>query len=482
MLLKKVLEEDDLSYKSRFKKYFESYHSCFEVYRNNVREQAWSYTIGLLQASKGQGNMERIEEQLDLPYHQYQHFLTNSPWSYEALIKRVGEDVNQVMMEASYQKSLKLSSEETYSSKTGLIIDESSHVKKGKKSVGVSRQYAGSVGKVDNCQVGVYASLVNGHHSSLIDERLYVPNCWIEDKARCNKAGIPKLNQVYKTKPVLALEIIKEAISNKISFDWVGGDGLYGHNYELCSGLDELKVLFVLDVHKNQSIYLKKPTIYLPTKNTGRGRPPSRYQTQDKPINTQDYLKTIEDKRVFWKKLKIRKTTKGWLKAWVHCIKVWVWDKKEATARRRILIIRKTIGRNKEITDTKYTLSNGKLEEYTIEAFAFFQAQRYWVERNFDDAKNELGLSDYQVRKWKGWHHHHAIVIMAMVFLLKERVDHQVKYPLMSLADARKMVCVLIVQTIIKPKDPIQEQITRMNIRHRKRKKSIDWYYKDNAH
>jgi len=446
--------------------YFSKYTSSFAVYRNNVSEQAWSYLQGLLKLEKGKGNMERMDEQPEgLPYHQYQHFLTNSPWSAEDLIAELGKDAGQ-LMELEKKKNGK---------PTGLIIDESSHLKKGKFSVGVTRQYAGTIGKVDNCQVGVYASLCNGKRSTLIDERLFLPKKWVEDEERCEKAGIPLSHIVSKTKPVLALEMIDKALANNILFDWVGGDGLYGHNYDLCAGLDFRKLLFVLDIHKDQHIYKEEPKIFLPEKKSGRGRTPTTYQSLAEAQRIDTFDKEL-DKDV-WKKIKIRKTTKGWLYAWVYCGQVWVWNGKESKARKRTVVIRKTIGRQGEIVDTKYSLSNGSLEEHTVEEFAFFQAQRYWVERNFDDGKNELGMSDYQVRKWKGWHHHHAIVLMAMLFMLKEQIDKELDYPLMSLADARKMVMVLIAQSIVIPQSPVKEEIKRMKNRHFKRKKSTDWYF-----
>lgn len=421
---------------------------------------------GLLAQEKGKGNMERIEEQPEgLPYHQYQHFLTNSPWSHEGLIEKVGRDASEVMAleKAKTGKA------------TGLILDESSHLKKGIHSVGVSRQYAGTIGKVDNCQVGVYASLCNGKRSTLIDERLFLPKAWIEDEERCERAGIPPAHMIYKTKPVLALEIIDKALSNNIAFDWVGGDGLYGHNYDLCSGLDLRFLLFVLDVHKDQNIYLKEPVIFLPEKKEGRGRTPSNYKSLASAQRVDEFEKDLP--KTAWKKVRIRKTTKGWLYAWMYCGTVWVWDGKEEKARKRSIVIRKTLGKHGDIVDTKYSLSNGTLEEYSVEDFAFFQAQRYWVERNFDDGKNELGMSDYQVRKWKGWHHHHAIVLMAMLFLLKEQIDKEIEYPLMSLRDARKMVVVLIAQSIIEPQSLVDQEIHRMKNRHFKRKKSTDWYF-----
>ncbi|MFT5914329.1 MAG: hypothetical protein ACI81T_000816 [Bacteroidia bacterium] len=116
-----------------------------------------------------------------------------------------------------------------------------------------------------------------------------------------------------------------------------------------------------------------------------------------------------------------------------------------------------------KVTDTKYSLSNdGSLVDSQKENLAFRQAQRYWVERNFDDGKNELGMSDYQIRKWKSWHHHHAIVLMAMLFMLREQIDQEVHYPIISLHDARKMAIVLIAQTIIEAQNPVEQEVERM--------------------
>ena len=115
---------------------------------------------------------------------------------------------------------------------------------------------------MDNCQVGVYANLCNARRSTLIDERLFLPKDWVKDEQRCKKAGIPPEHIVHKTKPVLALEMVDTALRNKVLFDWVGGDGLYGHNYELCRELELRLLLFVLDVHKDQQIYGQEPDIF----------------------------------------------------------------------------------------------------------------------------------------------------------------------------------------------------------------------------
>ncbi len=443
---------------------FGGYQKYFKVYRRDNSNQAYSYMNGLLQCERGKANMERMEEEKEgLEYHRYQHFISNSPWDDRAVIAQVGQDLSSLLEQKRGDTG----------QKTGLIIDESGHLKSGTKSVGVARQYSGVAGKVDNCQIGVYASLVNGEHASFVEERLFLPKQWIESEARLNEAKVPLANRQYKTKPELALEMIDSLLALEVNFDWVGGDGLYGHNYELSKGLDERFLLFVLDVHKDQHVYLEQPLIYKPKKQAGRGRTPTKLKTQEVPLRVDKYKKKLEDQD--WERIKIRKTAKGWLKAWVHTKTVWIWDGKEEQARKRVLVIRKIEN------DIKYSLSNGLEEQYSKKEFALFQAQRYWVERNFDDAKSELGMSDYQVRKWIAWHHHHAILFMAMLFMLKERIKQSRKFPLMSVRDARIMVTTLIAQTMIATEPEMLRQINLMKKRHIKRKRDIDRNFNRNG-
>jgi SRSO17 transposase len=371
--------------------------------------------IGLLKCERGKGNMERIEEKMgDIEYHQYQHFISNSPWDHRPVLDRVAYQGDQIMV----QERLK------HKVPSGLIVDESAHLKRGSKSVGVARQYAGVAGKVDNCQVGVYVSLCTGTRSCLIDERLYLPERWSSDAHRCQAAGIPETARGFKTKPQLALEMIDDAQEKGIYFDWIGGDGLYGNTPELTRGLDERNLLYILDIHKDQHIYLSEPTIAVPERVPGqKGPTPTRLKADVPSIRVDKYAAGLARRQ--WQKVRIRKTTKGWLKAYVHVQTVWVWDGEEEAARQRTLIIRQDINQEDKKSEIKYSLSNGALEQYTPEEYAYFQSQRYWVERDFQNAKSELGMSDYQIRKWPAWHHHHAIVFMAMLFMLQERIDHE---------------------------------------------------------
>jgi len=152
-------------------------------------------------------------------------------------------------------------------------------------------------------------------------------------------------------------------------------------------------------------------------------------------------------------------------------VDVWVWDGQEDQARGRTLVITKTQDKKPKI---KYSFSNGKSDQYTNKEYAYFQAQRYWVERTFDDSKNELGMSDYQIRKWIGWHHHQSLVMLAALFLLKEKIESETEFPLMSIRDAR----ILIIIELFGTKEQYDKRLEQMKIRHYNRQKDIDKYYR----
>ena len=187
-----------------------SYNDSFRVYRMSSTRTAIEYVSGLLCCEKGHENMERMVEKVtDSDYKRYIHFLSVSNWS--------AQDVNLITMKGSDKaiKEQKLKS----GLPTGFTIDETAHLKKGDKSVGVARQYAGIIGKVDNCQVSVHASLSNQKYCTLVGTELFLPKEWIDDKARCQQAGIPLEERKYQTKPELAFKLIKRAIDARVGFD-----------------------------------------------------------------------------------------------------------------------------------------------------------------------------------------------------------------------------------------------------------------------
>ena len=385
-------------------------------------------------------------------YKRYIHFLSVSAWSYD--------DVNNATLKGADQA---LRAQKKISGKpTGLIFDETSHLKKGNKSVGVKRQYAGVSGKVDNCQVSVHISLSNDSFCTLAGTSLFLPQEWARDPQRCKAAGIPIADRKHQTKPELALALVKNAIAQDVEFDFVGGDGLYGHNAELTRALDRLPgILYVLDVHKDELAFLEEPTLIIPPKKASKGRTPVLRQPDITPIQLQKYVSSLSDSDFTVEK--VRKTAKGWKQVQVHTVTIWHWDGKEEKARKRTLVI--TRGEK-----LKFSFSNGEKQTYTNKEWAYFQCSRYWVERCFDDCKNELGMSGYQVTGWLAWQHHMALVMMASLYILRMKIKAQEELPLLSVRDAR----LLVIATLFGTQKEVDSCMEQMEFRHQQRQRDID--------
>ncbi len=437
------------------------YQSYFRTETNYATKLPELYISGLLTTERGKRNIERIHEEIDMEgdgYQQLQQFITDSPWDARQLITAVGQEISKLYAQKpGYQIN-----------DVGYIIDESAHLKKGKMSVGVARQYAGVVGKVDNCQVGVYSSLVYQTHNALINTRIFLTERWTEDPIRCDQAGIPEDERDYKTKPQLAFEMLKADIEAGVMFGWIGGDGLYGHGYDLSNNIDDLGLTFLFDIHNDQHVYIDEPSIFLPEKKPGPGREPTLYITEAETTKVRDCMSKLEDSD--WHEVEVRDTVKGVLKLSMHIQQVWTWDGEEEQARLRTLII----SHNKAENKIKYSLSNADMATTSIERFAYMQAQRYWVERSFQDAKSELGMSDYQVRKWNGWYHHMALVMLSLSFIVRERLRNKTEYPLLSSRDVR----IFIIALLTEDRKLIQKRLQQMETRHEQRRKDIQRHFK----
>ena len=294
-----------------------------------------------------------MTEQNQAGYQSQYHFLSDSPWSAQALMQRISLDTNALLGDRQKQ---------SYS------VDESSNGKSGKHSVGVSSQYNGHLGKIENSQTGVYASLSSYNRVGIINTRLFLPDEWAEDPLRCAKAGVPKAAIVKKTKIELAIEMIRESLDAGVKFGWINADALYGNSYNFCKAIDEMDQSFVVDVHTDQMVYLSKPALSVPEKKAARGRKPVQLKAGLPPIRVDGYLKGLRN--TDFQKVKIRKGTKGWIKAKAHVVRVWVWDGKEPQARERTLFIRKPDKKNGPV---KFVLSNIPKENKTLQDFAFMQ-------------------------------------------------------------------------------------------------------------
>ena len=204
--------------------------------------QAQAYLSGLLQATRR--NVQRMAEVVPGTDAQaLHHFLAHSPWDARAVMDQVAREVSDLMGDQE----------------TCLLLDETCFAKKGRRSVGVARQWFGLQGKTDNCQVAVFAALARGKSVTLIDTELYLPREWVEDPSRCAAAGVPEDRRVLKTKPVLAMELVERARRNGVRFAWVAADGTYGQDRALLRQLDDAGETFVVDVHRDQRVFLEDP-------------------------------------------------------------------------------------------------------------------------------------------------------------------------------------------------------------------------------
>jgi SRSO17 transposase len=424
-----------------------AFNANFHSGNHNVGATAQQYLFGLMQAEKR--NMERMAEAVpDSDEQVLQNFLTHSAWDHRGVM-------DQVARNADHFVGGELGA--------GLYIDESAFQKKGEKSVGVARQWNGRLGKQDNCQVGVFGALGRADRVSLIDARLYLPEEWTNDRRRCDEADIPLANRVHKTKIELALQIVHHARDSGVRFEWVGVDGGYGHSFALLQALEDQGEVFVADIHSDRQIYSENPALYLPTQQ-GPGRKYVNYQSDAHPIEVRKWVK--RQPASAWRKKTLRGTTKGALVVEVLHRRVWLWDKRSPNARCWHLIVRREVNSPATI---KYSLSNAA-PNTSATKLAKMQAQRFWIERAFQDAKSHVGMAQYQARQWQSWHRHMALVMMAMQFMLETRLDNIDMHPLLSCYDIQ----ILIATTMPDRRDEADEVIRQLHERHRKRQASID--------
>jgi SRSO17 transposase len=310
----------------------------------------------------------------------------------------------------------------------------------------------------------VFGALANGRFAAPIDVRFYLPEQWTDDPKRCELAGVPEAERQFRTKTELALKIVRHGRENKLRFGWVGADSGYGKGPGFCSALDEMGETFVVDVHSDFHVYLQDPQPYIPKKTNHRGRPFTKYRTDQESIEVREVLNTVSSQR--WKKATLRKTSRGLLKVRIFRKTVYVWDGESDKVKCWSLIATQSMGDN---ADIKISLTNAP-KRTTLKRLGWMQRQRYWIERVFEDTKSECGMADYQVRKWSGWHHHMALVMMAMLFMTYERIHHEDTYPLLSCADIEDLLAHFLPRRDVTR----EEVILQLEQRHIQRQKAIE--------
>lgn len=430
-----------------FFSFIDQYTHHFHVRtRPSFRKRSHQYLSGLMQRDSRR-NIERIDETAKgSEYQSLHHFLSHSPWDDDAVCAQISQEANELL--GGHRDSC-------------LIIDPSGIPKKGKHSVGVARQYCGNVGKVDNCQIGVFAALAKGRDACLIDKRLYLPKQWTQDEERCEKAGIPESERIYKKRAQQALELLESADRNSVDYAWVGMDAEFGVPW-LLHELDQRRKTFLIDVKTSHHIYEANPRLKYRSKSTREGR----LCLKKKPRKVQAIR--LAQGRKGWKKVAIRDSTKGVMQAEYLHKKVWFWDSKGTDEPKCWhLLIRRIRRRNRKQWQFKYSLSNAPLR-ITTERLAYMQAQRFWVEQAIRDCKDGLGMDEYQVRKWRAWHHHTSLTMLTGLYILKVKLENRDNLPLLSVTDVREMLQFFLPLKAV----TLEDLMAQIRERHRLRLKS----------
>ncbi len=333
------------------------------------------------------------------------HLVAKAPWSDEALLEQVRNQVLPVM-----QKQGPV---------VAWIVDDTGFPKKGKHSVGVTRQYCGQVGKQENCRIAVSLSAATWSSSLPIAYRLYLPKEWAEDAARRTKAEVPEEVQ-FQTKPEIALDQIRAAITAQVARGVVLADAAYGINTEFRAALSKLGLQYVLGVQSSLTVWEpgKQP---LAAKDRGRmGRPPQLLQRtpEHQPVSLKQLaMKLPADafKEITW-----REGTERKLRSRFAAVRVGPahrdFERAEPHPEEWVLIE----WPRGEAEPTKYWIST--LPSTTsVKTLVKMAKHRWIIERDYEELKQELGLGHYEGRNWRGFHHHATLCIAAYGFLVSER-------------------------------------------------------------
>ena len=433
------------------------FHAGFAIFfrsaTRSVAPHARDYLQGQL-LCESRRNMSQMSVQVVERNNQaLSNFISTSPWEDAPLLEAIGQHAAGLLSTPDEGRA------------KALIRDESGIAKQGLASVGVGRQYCGALGKVDNCQVGVYLAYGTDQEVALIDRRLFLPQRWIDDPARCTKAGIPPQAQVYRTKAELGWEMIQAARAGDLPFDFVGMDAHYGEQPWLLSRLDDEGVTFVADIPSTTRVYIDAPTVGVPPRQGSRGRKPTKLRVLEGEAVEVRHL--VSEEALPWQILPVRDIQRGQL--WIRGAVVCVWRIEDALPVQPVwLIIRQEL----DGSETKYSFSNA--EESQPRLLAQWQARRYWIERALQDAKGLAGLDEYQVIGWRDWHHHMTLVLLAMLFLLQLKRTLQPQAPMLTLQDVHE-----ILRVVMPRKDVSFEEVVELiRQKHLNRWRSRNSYLK----
>lgn len=373
------------------------------------REPLHDYCLGLLMPieRKSVEPMAAVTApaQVAAKHQSLLHFVGNAPWSDAAMLAKVSELVLPIIEHSGPIEAW--------------IIDDTGFPKKGRHSVGVTRQYCGQLGKQDNCQVAVSLSLANHQASLPVAWRLYLPEDWAKDPARREKTKVPQ-SVAFQTKPELALAQIKAAQAAGLPAGVVLMDAGYGNDTGLRTQITEAGLCYVAGIGPTTSLWPPGLAPLPPPPGLGRGRPPKllRRDSEHQPISAKALA--IGLPATAWQLVRWREGSADWLTSRFARVRVRPAHRDTGLSEPRPpewLLIEWPEG---EPEPTKYWLATMP-EEIAFDRLVDLAKLRWRIERDYQELKQELGLGDYEGRGWRGFHHHATLCIAAYGFLIAER-------------------------------------------------------------
>ena len=375
---------------------FQGFHAFFSasVRRKQWREHSRNYLQALLVQAQERRNAENLSESVGISARAMQRFLTEARWSDDTVIGRLQEYL-----------APRLGHPEAV-----WVFDGSDFPKQGRKSAGVARQYCGRLGKVANCQAGMFLAYVSPLGRALVDKGLYLPKSWTSDPGRCAGAGVPEARRGYRSKTELALELLERALQlGHLRAEWVAGDDAFGMSPFFRDGLAALGMRYVLDVPGSTPVWPLEPEWTSPEyQGFGRPRKPKLGNGQRQTMEQRS--DELPDEA--WREITVAQGSQGPRTYRFSAQRVRA--TKQGKPGEEIWAVYR---QNLDGSEPRYYLSNAP-EDTTVETLAYVGGSRWRIETEFETEKGDVGLDEYETRSWAGWHHHIAMCLLGGAFLL----------------------------------------------------------------
>lgn len=387
----------------RLCQFWHRFWSCFQTRTRNGSKHAYHYLQAQLTMDSKRNFANIARKMTGEDGQALQHFMSNSPWSAQAVFRQIQSEIKAIPALAHGGI---------------LILDESADEKAGVHNAGASRQYNGRLGKVDVCRVDT--CLVYSHPDAgvqtIVDGELFLPEEWFhKDRAQIREElGIPKERR-FETKIALGLRMVRRAKANRLPFELVACDALYGRDEQFRATLDAEGILYAAEVPENTRVYLREPKVMVPRKRSRYGRPRTQLQVVSREA-PREVRALARSPTTEWYPVRVRHTERGWLEADFAVMRVWTVQKDQMPRPEWLVMRRDPDG------DHSYTLLNAP--RWTPrERLIKWSCQRYFTERTFEDAKSELGWDEFQAQKYRAWEHHLALTALALWFIAQTKLE-----------------------------------------------------------